>query len=153
MCALAAPPAATLANSVAQEQSITIHDSRTGTGPCGFTIQRDVKGTVTVTPSIDDAGNLMLAIEPVDLRGTLVNPANGKSVDLRWIRQNGKAHFVADGETTAVGLALTGHFFRGYDNARADLGMDLPADSAEVLAFETGGRSADPWTHICGLLA
>jgi hypothetical protein len=154
VCVLAALPVATLAHSVTQEeQVITIRDSRTGTGPCGFAIQRDIEGTVAVTPSIDDAGNLMLALAPVDLHGTLANPANGKSVDLRWIRQNGKAHFEADGETTAVGLALTGHFVRGYDNARTDLGMDLPADSAEILAFEAGGRAKDPWTHICGLLA
>ncbi len=151
---LAALPVATLAHSVTpEEQTLTIHDARTGTGPCGFAVQRDVEGTVAVTPSIDDAGNLTLAIEPVDLRGTLVNPANGKSVDLRWITQNGKAGFGADGSTTEVALALTGHFVRGYDAARTDLQMDLPADDAEVLAFEAGVRSTDPWTHICGLLA
>ena len=154
VCVLAALPVATLANSVTQEaQTITIRDSRTGTGPCGFAVQRDIEGTVAVTPSVDDEGNLMLALAPVDLHGTLVNPANGKSVDLRWIRQNGKAGFGADGSTTEVALALTGHFFRGYDGARTDLGMDLPADSAEILAFEAGVRAEDPWTHICGLLA
>jgi hypothetical protein len=153
-CVLATLPATTFADPVAQdEQTITIHDSRIGTGPCGFAIQREVKGTVAVTPNIDDAGNLMLAIEPVDLRGIVANPTNGKSVELHWIRQNGKSHFVADGETTVVGFALTGHFFRGYDNARADLEMTLPADNAEVVTFEAGVRSEDPWAHICGLLA
>ena len=154
VCMLATVPVATQANAVTPEaQTLTIRDSRTGTGPCGFAIQRDIEGTVAVTPSIDEAGNLMLALAPVDLHGTLANPANGKSVDLRWIRQNGKAGFGADGSTTEVALALTGHFVRGYDDARTDLGMDLPADSAEVLAFEAGVRAEDPWTHICGLLA
>lgn len=154
VCVLAAVPVTTVANPVTQEeQTIAIHDSRTGTGPCGFAIQRDIAGTVAVTPSIDDAGNLMLALAPVDLHGILANPANGKSVDLRWIRQNGKTHVEADGSTMAVGLALTGYFVRGYDDARTDLEMDLPADSAEILAFEAGGRAEDPWTHICGLLA
>jgi hypothetical protein len=154
VCVLAAVPVATLAHAVTQEeQTITIQDSRTGTGPCGFAIQRDIEGTVAVTPSIDEAGTLMLALAPVDLHGTLANPANGKSVDLRWIRQNGKTHVEADGATMAVGLALTAHFARGYDNASTALGMDLPADNAEVLAFEAGVRAEDPWTHICGLLA
>ena len=154
VCLLAAVPVVTLANPVTQEeQTIAIHDSRTGTGPCGFAIQRDIEGTVAVTPSIDDAGNLMLALAPVDLHGTLANPANGKSVDLRWIKQNGKTHVEADGSTMEVGLALTAHFARGYDDASTALGMDLPADSAEVLAFEAGVRAEDPWTHICGLLA
>lgn len=154
MCVLAAPPLATLAISVPQEgQLLTIEDSRTGTGPCGFAVQRDIEGTVAVTPRIDDAGNLMLAIAPVTLHGTLTNPANGTAVEVRWIRQNGTTHVAADGATMEVGLALTGHFVRGYDDARADLGMDLPADSAELLVFEAGVRSEDPWTHICGLLA
>jgi hypothetical protein len=154
VCVLAAVPVATLADPVMQEeQTLTIRDSRSGTGPCGFAVQRDIAGTVAVTPSIDDAGNLMLAIEPVDMHGILANPVNGKTVDLRWIRQNGKARVEADGSTMAVGLALTGYFFRGYDDARIDLAMDLPADNAEVVAFEAGVHSEDPWTHICGLLA
>src|SRR5687767_12701879 len=92
-CVLAAVPVATLASSVTGEaQTLAIQDSRTGTGPCGFAIQRDIAGTVAVTPSIDAAGTLMLALAPVDLHGTLANPANGKSVDLHWIRQNGTTH-------------------------------------------------------------
>jgi hypothetical protein len=153
-CMVADLPGIAFADPAARdEQTLTIQDSRLGTGPCGFAIQRDIEGTVAITPSVDDAGNLMLTIAPVDLWGSLTNPANGKSVDLNWIRQNGKAHFGADGSSTEVALALTGHFFRGYDNARSDLAMALPADTAEMIAFETGARSEDPWTHICGLLA
>jgi hypothetical protein len=146
-------PVATLADSVVPEgQTITIHDSRTGTGPCGFAVEREILGTMIVTPSIDDAGNLMLAFTPADLHGSLVNPANGKSVALRWIKPNGASLFTADSKTTAVGLALTGHFAGGYETSRTGLQMTMPADSAEVLKFEAGVASEDPWTHICGLL-
>lgn len=154
VCGVAALPISALADTTEQvEQTITIQDSRLGTGPCGFAVQRDIEGTVSVTPGIDDVGNLVIMIAPVDLSGTLGNPANGKSVDLRWIKQNGKAQFAADGSTTAVSMSLTGHFLRGYDSARTDLELALPADSAEVITFEAGAVSNDPWTHICGLLA
>ena len=63
--------------------------------------------------------------ELMEMLGLRIDP---EPVDLRWIRQNGTTHVEADGLTMAVGLALTGHFFRGYDNARTDLGMDLRYD-------------------------
>ena len=133
-------------------QTITIHDARSGDGPCGFLVERTLDGTVAVIPSIDAAGNLVLAIEPVTLHGTLSNPATGKSVDLRWIRPNGVLGFGQDGGTMTVAWLLDGHFFRGKDNGRTDLTMSLPVDGAERVAFEPGQQSSDPWTHVCGLL-
>jgi hypothetical protein len=141
------------AEDAAAPQTITIHDERTGDGPCGFMVERTLDGTVALVPSIDATGNLVLAIEPVTLHGTLSNPATGKSVELRWVRSNGVVDFGYDGTTTTVALALDGHFFRGYDGGRTDLTMTLPVDGAERLAFEAGERSADPWSHVCGFLA
>jgi hypothetical protein len=134
-------------------QTITIHDTRSGDGPCGFLVERTLDGTVTLVPNIDAAGNLVLAIEPVTLHGTLSNPATGTSVELRWVRSNGVVDFGYDGTTTTIALALDGHFFRGYDGGRTDLTMTLPVNGAERLAFEAGQRSADPWSHVCGFLA
>jgi hypothetical protein len=150
-CTLVAP--ITVAAQVAPAtQTITIHDTRSGDGPCGFLVERTLDGTVAVVPSIDAAGNLVLAIEPVTLHGTLSNPATGKSVELRWVRSNDVVDFGYDAETTTVAWALEGHFFRGYPGGRTDLTMSLPVDGAERLAFESGQRSSDPWTHVCGLL-
>ena len=146
-------PIAVDAEAASAPQTITIHDERSGDGPCGFLVERTLDGTVALVPSIDATGNLVLAIEPVTLYGTLTNPATGKSVALRWVRSNGVVDFGSDGTTTTVALALDGHFFRGYPGGRTDLTMTLPVDGAERLAFEAGQRSADPWSHVCGLLA
>ncbi len=150
---LAALPTAVAAQDAPTTQTITIHDARAGDGPCGFTVERTITGTVALVPSIDEAGNLVLAIEPVKLYGTLTNPATGKSVELRWIRPNGVIGFGQDGGTMTVSMALDGHFFRGYDSGRTNLTMTLPVDGAERLAFEPGQRASDPWSHVCGLLA
>jgi hypothetical protein len=146
-------PIAVDAEAASAPQTITIHDERSGDGPCGFLVERTLDGTVALVPSIDVAGNLILLIEPVTLHGTLSNPATGKAVELRWVRSNGVVDFGYDGTTTTVALALDGHFFRGYDGGRTDLTMMLPVDGAERLVFEVGQRSADPWSHVCGLLA
>lgn len=154
VCMLGTVPAAAVADRAAQDkQSITVRDSRTGTGPCGFAVRRDIAGTVAVTPSLDDAGNLALAIAPVTLRGSLVNPANGKSVELKWVKQNGKARFEADGSTTAITLALTGHVFPGYDDARIDLSMSLPVEGTASFAFQPDERAEETWVRVCELLA
>lgn len=150
---LATLPLTAVAQEAPVAQTMTIHDVRSGNGPCGFPVERTIAGTIEIVPSIDSAGNLVLAVEPVTLHGTLSNPASGKSVELRWIRPNGVLGFGHDGRTTTVTWLLDGHFFRGYDNARTDLTMTLPVDGAEQVAFEPGQRSTDPWTHVCGLLA
>jgi hypothetical protein len=150
---LATVPITTAAPEAPATQTITIHDQRAGDGPCGFLVERTLDGTVALVPTIDVAGNLVLAIEPVMLHGTLTNPATGKSVELRWVSSNGMVDFGHDDETTTVAWALDGHFFRGYPGGRTDLTMTLPLDGAERLAFESGQRSADPWSHVCGLLA
>jgi hypothetical protein len=146
-------PAAVKAEEAPAAQTIMIRDTRSGDGPCGFAVERTIEGTVALVPSIDAAGDLVLAIEPVNLHGTLTNPATGKSVELRWIQPNGAIDFGRDGKTTTVALLLDGHFFRGYDIGRTDLTMSLPADGAEHVTFEPGKRYSDPWTHVCGLLA
>ena len=146
-------PIAVDAEAASAPQTITIHDERAGDGPCGFLVERTLDGTVALVPSIDATGNLVLAIEPITLYGTLINPATGKSVALDWVRSNGVVDFGYDGTTATVALALDGHFFRGRDGERTDLTMTLPLNGAERLAFEPGQRSADPWSHVCGLLA
>jgi len=146
-------PIAVEAEDASAPQTITIHDERAGDGPCGFLVERTLDGTVALVPSIDATGNLVLAIEPATLHGTLTNPATGKTVALRWVRSNGVVDFGYDGTTATVALALDGHFFRGRDGERTDLTMTLPLNGAERLAFEPGQRSADPWSHVCGLLA
>ncbi len=148
----AVPVAAAQEN--AATQTINVEDSRTGTGPCGFAVQRDMHGTVKITPTVDDAGNLVMSVDRVSLRGTLSNPANGKSVELRWVDQNGIVGFAVDGSTTSVAIALTGRFLRDYDDmGDAALGMNLPSNGAETLTFAAGEPSRDPWAHVCGLLA
>jgi hypothetical protein len=153
MSLLAAFPGATAAAEAQAPQTIAIHDVRSGDGPCGFTVERTIEGTVALLPSIDAAGTLVLAIEPVTLHGMLTNPATGKSVELRWIQPNGLLDFARDGRTMTVRVALDGHFFRGYDTGSTDLTMALPVDGAEPVAYEPGQRAADPWSHVCGLLA
>lgn len=138
----------------ATPQKVVVSDSRTGTGPCGFAVQRDLHGEVSITPSIDGAGNLVMKIERISLKGSLTNPANGKSIDLRWVDQNGIVDFTVDGTTTSVAVALTGHFFRHYyDGGEVELSMDLPADGVETLNFTAGESAVDAWTNMCGLLA
>lgn len=150
---VALPAAAATQESASTPRELAISDSRTGSAPCGFPLRRDIEGVVEVAPSIDDGGNLVLSIDRVALHGSLANPANDKSVDLKWVRQNGAATFQANGTTTTVALALTGSFSRGYDIARTDLEMRLPIDSAEIIDFEPGGHADDPWTHVRGLLS
>ena len=70
-------PIAVDAEAASTPQTITIHDERAGDGPCGFLVERTLDGTVALVPSIDATGNLVLAIEPVTLSGTLINPATG----------------------------------------------------------------------------
>jgi len=127
---LAAHPIAVAAAEAPTAQTITIHDARSGDGPCGFVVERTIDGTVALIPSIDAAGNLVLEIEPVTLHGTLTNPATGKSVDLRWVQSNGVTGFGQDSGTMTVTWALDGHFLRGYDRGRTDLTMALPVDGA-----------------------
>jgi hypothetical protein len=150
---LAAVPVSGAAAEVAPEaQTITIHDTRGGDGPCGFTVERTIEGTVKIVPRIDEEGNLILTIAPVALEGTLVNPDNGKAVVMRWVRPNGVLSFGQDGKSTTVAWAVDGHFSRGYEIDRTDLSMRLPADGADIVAFEPGVNSTDPWSHVCGLL-
>jgi hypothetical protein len=134
-------------------QTIEVADSRTGDGPCGFPVQRDIAGSVEVVPTIDASGNLVLTVDPVSLHGSLTNPANGKSVELKWVEQNSDAVLAANGTDATVSLALTGRIFRGYDVAPSAVALNLPADGAELVEFEPGGRSQDAWAHVCGLLA
>lgn len=134
-------------------QEIAISDTRTGTGPCGFKVQRDLEGTVSVTPRIDDDGHLALTINEVQLVGTLSNPANGKSAEIRWVHQNEYVSIVADGTTTEVLLGLDGTLSRGYDSGRSSLTMGLPLDGADLVEFTAGERADDPWTHVCSSLA
>lgn len=50
-------------------------------------------------------------------------------------------------------MGLEGMLFRGYDSARAEVAMDLPADDGSLVSFTPGERTDDPWAHVCGLLA
>jgi len=144
---------ATAAEEAPSSQTIAIHDVRSGDGPCDFLVERTIEGTVRLQPSIDSAGNLVLAIEPVTLHGMLSNPATGKSVELHLIQPNGVLGFGHDNGTMMVSMALEGHFFRCYDPGRTSLTMALPADGAERVIYEAGQLAADPWSHVCGLLA
>ncbi|MDP9473622.1 MAG: hypothetical protein M3Q71_23670 [Chloroflexota bacterium] len=132
-------------------QTLTIRDTRTGTGPCGFAVQRDIDGTVAVTPSLDDAGILTLAIDQIDLRGHFVNPANGKSVVLTQVKRNGHVSLDTDGSTTAVALALTGHVFPGYDDSRIDLALGQPGGGVGF-AFAPEEHAEETWGRVCELL-
>jgi hypothetical protein len=134
-------------------QRVAVTDSRTGDAPCGFAVQRDLAGSVHITPTIDDAGNLVLAIDEINLQGTLTNPANGASVTIMWVHQNGALSVVADGHGTDLLLGLEGMLFRGYDTARAELAMSLPGDGGSLVSFSPDDHADDPWAHVCGLLA
>ena len=134
-------------------QTFVISDSRTGTAPCGFPVQRDLEGTVSISTRIDDAGNLVLSVEDIDLGGTISNPANGTSVEVKWVGQNGKLSIGTDGVATDILIGLEGTLFRGYDTARSQLAMDLPVDGGPLVSFSAGTRADDPWAHICGLLS
>lgn len=149
------PPAlvGAAAEDVSDKQVVTIEDTRTGTGPCGFAVQRDLEGTITVTPRIDDSGQLVLTLSEVDMYGTLTNPENGKSVDIRWVQQTGGIGFVSNGASVDVLLGIDGTLFRGYDTASSELTLDLPADGVELTEFTPGDRHENPWAHACGLLA
>jgi hypothetical protein len=134
-------------------QQLSIEDIRTGSAPCGFPIRRDVRGTVEIASKIDEAGNLAISIVEVNLGGALVNPATGKAVELKWVRENGHVSLEEDGAGVTLALSLTGDFLRGYDIGSTDLPMHLPADGAPLVNGKPGQRSTDPWTHVCGLLA
>ncbi len=136
-----------------EPQTIHITDTGTGDGPCGFEIQHDLDGEFKVTPVIDDSGALVLSIQPLSLHGTLTNPANGASVELKWVCQNGMVSFDFNGSSTDVSLPLIGHLMRGYDTADSKVEMNLPANGVEPLTFEPGQHSPDPWAHVCGLLS
>lgn len=147
-------PVAGAADQATDSQEITISDTRTGTGPCGFKIQRDLEGKVSVSPRIDDAGNLVMSINDVELVGTLSNPANGKSMDIRWVHQNSYVSIVADGTTTEVLLGLDGSLFREYmDDGQSGLPMGLPLDGADLVAFTAGEHSDDAWAQVCSSLS
>lgn len=148
---LTALPAAA-APQAPKAQTLTVTDSRTGTSPCGFAVQRDIDGTVAVTASLDDAGILMLTIDRVDLRGHFVNPANGKSVALTQVKRSGKVSFGADGASTAVALALTGRVFPGYEDARIDLALGQPVADATGFAFAPEEHAEETWGRVCELL-
>lgn len=148
--------AASLLGSAAQElaeQVITVSDTRTGTGPCGFPVQRDLEGTITVTPRIDDAGQLVLTIGKVDIDGRVTNMENGKSVDIHWVQQNSGIGFATNGTSIDVMLGIDGTMSRGYDTGDVTLSLDLPSDEAKLTEFTPGDRHEDPWAHVCGLLA
>jgi len=42
---------------------------RLGFGPCRFIVPHDLSSTIDVPPRIGDAGNLVMAIDQVNLRG------------------------------------------------------------------------------------
>ena len=135
-------------------QTVAVDDSRTGTGPCGFTVQRDLHGTVEISPSVDAAGNLVMAIDRVNLRGELTNLANGKTVDLWLMDQSVTVGLAGNGSPSSIELPLTGRYLRKYDDpGNGLLTMDMPADGASLLPFVAGKPASDPWTHVCGLLA
>ena len=131
---------------------IPVHDSRSGDGPCGFSIRRDLRGTVTVTPSLDQRGNLVLTVDGVDLRGTIANPETGQSVEILWVHQNGTVAFVSNGSAASMLLQLTGTLNRGYDTADGALTMDLPRDGAGTVAFVPGEHQAQAWAQVCAML-
>lgn len=151
--AAALPVAAAQKGDGAAVQTLTIRDTRTGTGPCGFAVQRDIDGTVAVIPSLDDAGILRLAIERVDLRGRFVNPANGKSVALSQVKRNGQISLGVDGSTTALDLALIGHVFSGYEDARIELAMGQPVGAAPGFSLAREKGAAETWDRVCKLLS
>jgi hypothetical protein len=135
-------------------QTLAIHDTRTGTGPCGFAVRRDLAGSVSVIPRVDAAGNLVLAVEAASLRGTLTNPATGRTLDLGRVAQSGAAGFASTGGGETLTLALAGEIARAAgDGARTGLAMELPGDGAGRVAYVAGARADDPWSHACGLLA
>lgn len=131
-----------------EPQTIHITDRRTGDGPCGFEIPRDLEDLLEVTPVIEDSGTLVLSIQPVILHGTPTNPANGTTVELTRVRQNGMLNFDISGSSTDVSPSLIGHVMRDYDAADAKLDMNLPANGIEALDFAPGQHSQDPWPHV-----
>ncbi len=132
---------------------IPVKDSRSGDGPCGFTIHRDLEGSVSITPSLDDDGNLVLTVEDVDLHGVLSNPDNGQSVEIQWVQQNGSFGFDSNGSSTNIHLQLTGTVNRGYDTADSELALHLPLDGAETTTFVPEGRNIETWAHVCATLS
>ena len=133
--------------------AVPIQHSQSGTGPCGFTIQRDLEGTVSVTPSMDDEGNLVLKIENVQLRGTLTNPENDRVVEIRWTRQGGTVGFEYGEGSANVVLGLKGSLNRGYDSGNTELSLDLPSDLAETIPFVPQGNNREAWAHVCAFLS
>lgn len=131
---------------------IQVQHSQSGDGPCGFSIQRDLEGTVRVTPSLDDQGNLVLMIDDVQLSGTLTNLENNQVVEIRWVRQDGSVGSEFNGSATTIMLQLVGSVNRGYDSADSTITMDLPLDGAETISFVTDGQNAKAWAHVCALL-
>lgn len=109
---------------------IQVQHSQSGDGPCGFSIQRDLEGTVRVTPSLDGQGNLVLMIDDVQLSGTLTNLENNRVVEIRWVRQDGLVGSQFNGSATTIMLQLVGSVNRGYDPADSTITMDLPLDGA-----------------------
>ena len=132
---------------------IPLQHSQSGTGPCGFTIQRDLEGTVSVTPSMDDEGNLVLKIEDVQLHGTITNPANDRVVEIRWARQHGTVGFDYGEGSANVVLGLRGSLNRGYDSGNTELTLDLPSDLAETIPFVPQGNNREAWSHVCAFLS
>ncbi|HEV2121875.1 MAG TPA: hypothetical protein VGW38_03750 [Chloroflexota bacterium] len=141
------------AQDAAEPTVIPVQHSQSGTGPCGFTIQRDLEGTVSVTPTLDGQGNLVLMIEDVDLTGTITNPENSRVVEIQWVRQGGMVGFQFEGGTSNVLLELVGTLNRGYDTADTELTMDLPSDVAETIPFVPQERNEEAWAEVCSFLS
>lgn len=72
---------------------------------------------VSVTPSMDGEGNLILKIEDVEFHGTIMNPANDRVVEIQWARQRGPVGFEFGDGSANVLLELTGNMSRGSTRA------------------------------------
>lgn len=153
LCSILSVPLLMSAQEGSSGQEISITDSRSGASPCGFVVQRELEGTLTVESSLDTDGRLVLAITGVDVTGTLTNPANGQSVAIILVRHNGEVGISERGHAIEVTMGLSGWFHRGYDTADAQLALSLPADDADVLDVIAGERYEDPWAQVCSLLA
>jgi hypothetical protein len=146
-------PVVAAADEPAATQVITVTDTRSGDGPCGFQVQRDLNGTVSLVTGVDAFGNLIITVEAVTMTGSLTNPENDQSVDIRWIHRNGDVSFAANGTSVDLMIGLSADYNRGYETADSRLAMELPQDGAEVVVFTSGEPAADPWANVCGLLA
>lgn len=83
----------------------TVEDHRLTSEPCGFPLQLDAVGRILYTPRRDRQGNLVGESFRPNIRITLTNPANGRTVEDRDVGLD-KATFLPDGSIRVLSTGL-----------------------------------------------